>query len=437
MLRRDFIKSGTLLAGGAWASPNQLFSSNEKIKLAVLGTGWWGTDILLASVLTNENYEVVALCDVNSLALKNASGKVTESGRKAPQLFSSYEEMYKLPGLEAVVIATPTHWHALQFIAACNKGLHVFQEKPISYDIREGQAMLKAHHEANNVVLVDFPRMMVDTNSKVKQLIESGEAGKIFQVQANINSPEGALVEKPVPATFNYETFCGPAPKIKYLCNEGNETPSWRQQHDFSRGVMADWGIHYLHNIRQVMGLGLPDNVSATGGTTRNFSSDNPDHLDVRYDFGGLPVNWSHKAWGYTSPVPEWNIGVFYYGDKATIFAGDLGCEIYYSDGTKKTYGEIRFDPGSTKNDIVYKKMISDMFNQFADGIRSKSNAGIINTFEEAQRTTSCVIYGDMAFRTNAHLVIDKNSMDIKNNKDAQALLKREYRAPYQHPYKS
>jgi hypothetical protein len=171
------------------------------------------------------------------------------------------------------------------------------------------------------------------------------------------------------------------------------------------------------------------------GGTVRNFSHTNPDQLDVRFDFVGLPVYWSHKEWGFTSPTPDNNIGVFYFGEKATVFAGDLGWEVYPAKGKKISHGSVRFDPGAPENVPVYTKMFTGMFSEFAQGIRKKTNAGITNTLEEAQKTTACVIYGDMAFRTQSNLVIDAATMDIKNNKEAQAMLKREYRPPYQHPY--
>jgi predicted dehydrogenase len=434
MLRRDFIKSGTLVAGGAFITPNAFFPFEEKIKLAILGTGWWGTDVLLQNALKSGRFEVIGLCDVNSLALKNTAGIVVKAGGKEPALFSDYRQMFEMPGLSAVAIATPTYWHPLQFIAACNKGLHVFLEKPISYDITEGLAMLSAHRKAKNIVQVDFPRVMVDTNSKVKSLIQSGEAGKILQVQANINNREGDVVEKAIPATLDFETYCGPAPRKKYLCNENSDTPNWRAQHDFSRGILVDWGIHYIHNVRQILGLGLPDSVAAMGGTVRNFTSDNPDQLDVRFDFAGLPVCWTHKTWGYTAPMPDNDIGVFYYGEKATIFAGDLGYEIYPAGSAKRTVGSIRFDSGSPENAPIYDKMIVDLFIELADGIQKNSNAGITNTLEEAQKTTSTVIYGDMAYRTKGNLVIDKQTMNITNNKEAQAMLTRAYRTPYKHP---
>ncbi len=437
MIRRDFIKSGTI-AAGSLMTPFPLWAEDKKIKLAILGTGWWGTDYLLGHAIISKQFDIVALCDVNQVALENAADKVVESGNKRPQLFSSYQQMYDLPGLQAVAIATPTHWHALHFIDACKKGLHVFLEKPISYDIREGQAMMDAHQKTGNVVQVDFPRMFADINSQVKEFIDSGEAGKILQVQANINNPEAILTEKEIPTTMDFETFCGPAPRKKYLCNHNEQKPNWRGQHDFSRGIMADWGIHYIHNIRDVLDLDLPDRVGAVGGTVKNFSSDNPDYLDVRFDFNGLPVFWSHKSWGFTSPNPDYNIGIYYYGEKATIFAGDSGWEVFPAGGGDSVkYGSVVFNPVVPAEGDSYSQIMVNMFLEFADGVRKKSNEGITNTLEEAQITTSTVIYADMAFRVKSELSIDRSTMGIDNNKEAMSLLKRAYRSPYRHPYVS
>ena len=187
MERLVFLKSGSL-AASSLLLPLPLMAKEGKIKLAFLGTGWWGTDMLLPNAMSSGRFEIVGLCDVDSNALNKAADRIVEAGHARPQLFSSHKKMYEMPGLQAVAIATPTYWHPLQFIDACDKGLHVFLEKPISYDIREGQAMLEAQHKAKNVVQVDFPRIMVDTNDQVKAYIESGEAGRILQVQANINA---------------------------------------------------------------------------------------------------------------------------------------------------------------------------------------------------------------------------------------------------------
>lgn len=199
---------------------------------------------------------------------------------------------------------------------------------------------------------------------------------------------------------------------------------------------MMDWGIHHIHNARQILGLGLPDRVSAIGGITRNFTQNNPDHLEVRFDFAGLPVIWSHKSWGFTSPKPDHNIGVTYYGEKGTLFAGDMGWEVYPAGGEKIVHGGVTFAPDKPGNRERQIKMMTDMFTEFATGIRTNSNTGITNPLSEAQKTTACVIYGDLAYRTKNGLSIDAATHNVHNNDWAQALLKRSYRAPYEHPFK-
>lgn len=435
MKRRTFLKSGAL-ATGSMILPFPLFAQENKIKLAVLGTGWWARDFLMPHIMGSGQYDIVALCDVDSDALKRSAKQVTDRGGEKPALFGSYKEMYEIPGLQAVVIATPTHWHALQFIDACDKGLHVFLEKPVSYDMREGQAMLEAQRKAGIVVQVDFPRVMVDTNEQVRQYIESGAAGEIKAAKANIITEEGPLFEKAIPETMDFETYCGPAPLQKYMCPEDGNKPRWRDQFAFSRGVMFDWGIHYIHNVRQVLNLDLPEAASAIGGNNSSYPRENPDQLDVRLEYDGFPVYWSHKTWGYVAPDPDHNIGVYYFGTKATIFAGDLGWRIYPEDGSDAiAHGDIRFRPGAPENRPVLKKIFVDMFIEFAEGIRNNSNEGITNTFEDAQRTTSSVIFADMAYRSQAKLQIDTSGLNIQNNEAAQDRLKRQYRSPYSHPY--
>ena len=352
-------------------------------------------------------------------ALHTAAELVVEAGAAKPRLFSSYLEMYQLQGLEAVAIVTPTHWHALQFIDACKQHLHVFLEKPVSYDIRESQAMLEAHHRARNVVQVDFPRVKGNVNREVKSFIDSGSAGKIYQVMANINHHEGKLHEQEIPSTLNFEAFCGPAPRPKFLC-EQEGIPMWRGQRAFSRGILFDWGIHYIHNARQVVGLNLPDNVMSTGGITKNFTHDNPDHLDVRLDFDGLPVCWSHKTWGYQSPVPNNNYGIYYYGEAATIFAGDMGWEVYLKNGERITYGDVRFNPSVPSVWQQYLNWTAEILTEFAQQVRNNSNEGITNTLEDAVKTTAAVIYADLSYILKSSLSIDKTKMNVLNHDEAR-----------------
>ena len=434
MERHTFIKTGSL-ASGALMAPISLKKADEKIKLGIVGVGWWGTDYILRFALECKQYEIVGLCDVDQVTLKNASANVVATGASAPQLFGNYEQLYDMPGLQAVAIVTPTHWHPLQFIAACKKGLDVWLEKPLSYDIREAQAMQEAHQQAGNMVNVDFPRLYSDANAEVKRVIESGELGEIHQIQFNIHRGGGLPPEAQIPATFDYETFCGPAPKLPYRCAPEGVRPNWRSQHGFSRGVLADWGIHYLQNIRTVMDLGLPDEITAMGGNVLKDGRQHPDYLDVKFDFAGLPVQWTYKAWGHTNPLPHTDIGTFYYGDKATLWVYDIGWEIYSSKGLVKSEGHPR-EPYSSPifNELTDKAFILQ-FNTFADAIRSRSPKQIRGTFDHGFIATSSIIYADLAYRTKRPVRIDHQTMDIRDNEAASALLTRAYREPYEHPY--
>jgi predicted dehydrogenase len=437
MERRAFLKTSSL-AAGAWMTSVPAVRPADRIKLGIVGTGWWGTDYLLNFAHQSGEFDIVALCDVNKLALQNAVNKLTAAGAPSPALFHDYQDLYEFPGLQAVVIATPTHWHSLQFIDACRKGLHIWQEKPISYDIREAQAMQKAYEASEVVVNIDFPRLHAPINDQVKDYIQSGKAGEIYQIQANIHSPTGAPREAEIPDTIDWDKFCGPAPKLKYLAHPVPSRTNWRLQQGFSRGILADWGIHYLQNIRSVMDLELPDKVSAIGGITKNQGQDHPDHLEVRFEYAGLPVTWSHKTWGFTAPLPHTNIGVFYYGDKATVFAADSGWEVYPADGSgRKEYGSVRVALGSDEYEAEIRREFIVQFQEFAKAIRAKSNHQIKGTFQEGFNSTTAVIYADLAYLTGSTLTIDKNSMDIPGNAFAQSMLLRPYRHPYRHPYQT
>lgn len=433
MNRRQFIQNaGVASVGLAW--PKLPVWADRKIKTAIIGTGWFGTDLLLPNALATGQCEIVALCDVNQHAFQKSLDALQKAGLPKPVIFSDYKKMYEMPGLEAVIIASPTHWHALQFIDACQKGLHVFLEKPVSYDIAEGQAMLAAHQKAGNVVVVDFERVQFGINEQVKTYIDSGEAGKIRQVVINLHSPEGPVIEKSVPSHIDFEAFCGPAPRQKFLCNPDSDIPNWRASHAFGRGTMVDWGSHYLHNARKVMGLGLPDSAQAIGGILKNTTQMQPDYLDVHFKYGSLPVQYVQRGWGYVSPLPDTNIGVWYLGEKAGIFSGEFGWEVYPADGKPKiNHGEVGFKPWTPEFNTKMNDGIRKQFAEWFGGIAAKSNKGISAPLADAIQTNTAAIMADLSYRTGTE--ITQNNLDASINPEAIKLLKRDYALPYKHPF--
>ncbi|MCB0687244.1 MAG: Gfo/Idh/MocA family oxidoreductase [Saprospiraceae bacterium] len=434
MKRRTFLKTSTLAATGL-VTPQHFVKADDKIKLGILGTGWWARDFLINYAIPTNEFDIIGICDVNQKAMDMALEKIATLGGKKPAVFKDYHELLNMPDLQAVVIATPTHWHALQFIEACEKGLDIWQEKPLGYDIREMQAMEKAYKKAKNIVSIDFPRLYGPVNNEVKDYIQSGQAGEIRAIQFNIHSGDGTAPVTDVPSYLNYEDFCGPAPLLPYTCYPQGIGSAWRGQHGFSRGILADWGIHYLENIRQIMDLDLPDSIS--GIASFNVpGAEHPGLQEVIFDFQGRPVQWSHKGWGYSNPLSHTNMGVFYQGSKGTIFATDLGWEVYPSDGSGvKEYGGPKLGYGAPEFMAGVQMAFDLQFKHFAQAIRDRDDREILGKFDDGLKATAAVTYADMATRTQAPVVIDHSNLSIKDNAQAGAQLLRSYRSPYSHPY--
>jgi predicted dehydrogenase len=347
------------------------------------------------------------------------------------KLFKHYQEMYQMKGLDAVIIATPIHWHALQFIDACKQKLPVFLEKPVFYDIREGQMMVKAAQEAANITKVNFIRLQSNAYKEAKAYIDSGKAGKIYQVEANLHFPAGGnLVEKPVPATLDYELWCGPAPVTPYLCPPDSEKINWRAIDAYCHGHLYDWGIHHINTLRHVMNLDIPNSIMAMGGNTR-YKATTPDYLSVQFDFNGLPVTWNHRIWGSAQFNDETTDGMFFYGEKETVFLRDWGWSVVPTDTKleKRTVGKLSFEWQDLGN------FVDAQMQEFANAIKTMKREAVLSPIEDAFKTTVAVNLADIAYKAKSSIEFDAANMRIKNSEQANHLLKREYRKPYQHPY--
>jgi len=163
-----------------------------------------------------------------------------------PGTFKYYQDLLDIKGLEAVFIATPPQWHALHFLAACEKGLDIYAEKPLSYDVMEGMAMVNVWKKTGNIVQVGFQRRQNNAFKKAKEIIESGRIGEVHQIVAQIHyNPEiRDTTIQPPPASLDWEEWCGPAPKLDYCPNIAHF--AWRLEKEYGNGHLVDWGIHYI-----------------------------------------------------------------------------------------------------------------------------------------------------------------------------------------------
>ena len=161
-------------------------STPRTVKVGLIGCGWWGLVVTKAAFKAG-GVEIVGVCDVDSAHLEKAANEIASLQANRPATFKAYEDLLAVPGMEAVIIATPPQWHALQFIAALERGLHVYCEKPLAYDVREGQAMAAAAARSDRIVQIGFQRRQSPPYHAVKRMIDEGRIGRIVQVDAQIH----------------------------------------------------------------------------------------------------------------------------------------------------------------------------------------------------------------------------------------------------------
>ena len=324
MNRRTFLEKaslGSALAVSPFAIP--YISADTKLKVGLIGAGWYGM-VITEAALAVGGVEVIGVCDVDSQHLSDSITKLEKIQGSKPKAFKDYNELLEEKDLQAVFIGTMPHWHALQFISACEKGLAIYCEKPLSYDVAEGLSMIKAARKAGNIVQIGFQRRQSEAFKRVREYIASGKAGEIQQIEAQIHynpSIEDITVQEP-PASLDWETWCGPAPRLDYRPSIGHK--SWRLEKEYGNGHMVDWGIHHIDIIRVILDLDMPHTFRSDGGLFKlKGEITTPDTLDAHMYFDKQTLKWQHRLWGTGELNKKYNNGIFFFGDQATVFGSD------------------------------------------------------------------------------------------------------------------
>ncbi len=243
-----------------------------------------------------------------------------------------------------------------------------------------------------------------------------------MQVDAQIHYNAGTLdaTPQPPPASLDWDLWCGPGPKIPYSPQVGHK--NWRLEKTSGHGHLVDWGIHWIDGIRRILGLGMPKQITAAGGLYYlKGKITTPDMLTVHFEFDRCPVVWRHRIWGAEEYQPETSNGIFFFGDRGTIFASDAAWTfVPKGQGTKREEHKAPADQG-----LEHMK-------EFLQAVRTRKPP--VQSVEDAFRSTATVQLGMIAYETNSTIAWDAASERIPGNPQAAALLRREYRAPWKHP---
>ncbi|WP_036155517.1 Gfo/Idh/MocA family protein [Maribacter forsetii] len=444
--RRNFIKatSASLLFTSLPAFGFKFFANEKPKKVALIGTGWYGTGDVLRLIQV-ANVEVVSLCDVDTNQLNTAAELVSERQKngKKPKLFTDYRTMLKSTELDIVLIGTPDHWHALTCIAALKSGAHVYVQKPISVDVMEGEAMVAAARKYNRVVQVGTQRKstphLIDAK---KQIIDAGLLGTIghvdmccyYHMRANGNPSE-----QEVPDFFDCDMWTGPAPMRPY---DGLPHKRWwRTFREYGNGITGDMCVHMLDTVRWMLDLGWPKRISSEGGiyVQKDGKSNISDSQSAVFEYDGLNCNWQHRTWGNPDD-PEYPWAFKIYGEKGVLKGDVMKAEFVPVNGSESIRFDVLYEKEKYPEDLSEKDIelhaapatrrhMIDFLNAI------KNNTKPVADIENGHISTASCILANISMDLKRPLVYDPQSRTVINDSEATALLQRDYRGQWEHPH--
>lgn len=432
----------TLIAGGVAASvaglaplsrasaQRRLVSANDKLQVGLIGCkgmGWAN----LTAMMKGADVVPVALCDVDARVLAERGAELRKMTGRAPRLYDDYRRMLDDRAVDAVIIATPDHWHALQLIDAMSAGKDVYCEKPLGNSIAECRAMVAAKQRHGRVVQVGQWQRSNRHWADAIALVHAGGIGRVRKVKAWAYMGWMKRVEpKPdqaAPAGVDYDRWLGPAPVHAFNPNRFHF--SWRWYWDYAGGLMTDWGVHLMDIALLGMKASVPRSVSSLGGAYGYPGSamETPDTQTAIYDFGDCSVEWEHAVGIGQGPYGGRDHGVAFIGETGTLIVDRGKWEVIpeVSDGKPLT----RAVPVTKSSDEGIDRHTADFVACVKDRARTPACP-----IESAANTAIVCQMGNVAWRTGRKVHWDATAGQFKDDAQANALITPRYRAPYRLP---
>jgi predicted dehydrogenase len=411
--RRDFLRHGAGLSLALSLSPHLLGEDkpSNRIRIGCIGVGGQG-NANLGAQLKN----VVAVCDVDKDHLQKAKDRVEKANGGTCAAYSDYRKLLDSKDVDAVVVSTPDHWHALISIDACAAGKDVYCEKPLTLTVAEGRAMVHAARKHKRIVQCGSQQRSDAKFRKGCELVRSGYIGKVHTVRVGIpgvNFKGPAVADSDPPAVLDYDFWLGPAPKRPY--NEKRVHYLFRFFWDYSGGQMTNWGAHHL-DIAQ-WGLGMDDSGPVTIEGKARYQKDKwyevPEWFEATYTYAnGVKLICGQSQKG----------GTTFEGDKGTIHVNRGVLESTPADIVKTALGE--------KDVHLYES--KSHHGNWLECIRSRKLP--ICDVEIGHRSATVCHLGNISIRTGRKFTWDPVKETIVDDKDAAAMLSRPYRAPWKLP---
>ena len=438
--RRRFLQQSSLLIGGATlvsASNNQAFAifknkiaPADQINIGAIGINGMGWSNV-KSALKIPGVNLVAVCDIDQNVIDKRLGELAALKFDATKVkrYGNYKQLLAQKDIDAVIIGTPDHWHALIMIDALQAGKDVYVEKPVGNSIAECRAMVAAQKRYNKVVQAGQWQRSQQHFKDAVDFVYSGQLGNIRTVKVwcyqGWMKPAPVVPDSAPPAGVDYKTWLGPAPTKAF--NSSRFHFNFRWFWDYAGGLMTDWGVHLLDYGLLGMKAPVPKTVVSLGGKFAypDLAQETPDTLTALYEFDNFNLVWDH-AMGIDNGSYGRDHGIAYIGNNGTLVLYRDGWEVIEEKQGKNKVSK----PFAAKSDNGLDKH----WENFISVVRSRKMDELNCPIEAGAHVATVAQMGNISFKTGQRVVWDKAAGKFTDEKLNQKYLMKEYHNGYKLP---
>lgn len=421
------------MGAAAAASAMRVWGANDRINVAIIGLGGRGSGHLnIYSKLPEAR--VAGLCDVNQAAREKAQATLTKNAGETAKQYEDMREAFADPGIEAVSIATPNHWHALSAIWAMKAGKDVYGEKPASHNIHEGQVMIETARATGRMLQIGSQHRSEPFKIRAMEAIQGGLIGKVYQSKGLCYKRRVSIGKKPdtpTPPGVNWDLFLGPAPMRPF--NELRFIYNWHWFWDTGNGDIGNQGVHQMGIARWGMGDPTwPLTAHAHGGKfAYDDDQETPNTQLASFDFGGRELVFETRGLltggeGFVT-VPQGSapldikIGNLFYGSEGWAAMNDQGFQAFKGESNELVMEE-RAERGMNTTELHMQ--------DFLAACRSRRHQDLTDEIANAHVSASMCHLANISYRVGRPLTLETGPRFV-NDSEANQLLTRDYREPY------
>ena len=419
--RRRFLSQGAagVAAGvvGIGRTATAEDSPSHIVRLGVIGVRSQGKTLGVECARVS-GARVISVCDVDESMRARAAVAIEESQHSAPKQAEDFRRLLDDPEIDAVLIATPDHWHAVMTILACQAGKDVYVEKPASQTIREGRAMIAAAEQHGRVVQCGLQQRSGDHFRSAVEFVQSGQLGTVRLAKAwsvHRRQSLGHKPDGPPPPGVNYDLWLGPAAEQPFNVNRFHY--NWRWNWQFGSGELGNWGVHLLDVARWGLDVALPGRVAASGGSFY-FDDDQqtPDTLTVTYSYPDAAIVWEHRCWSQHGNEGR-SAAVAFFGDQGTLIVDRSGWKVY---GCRESHF-------AGASELRQAHLVD-----FLDAVRTRRFPAC--DIRTGHISSALCHLGNAAYRLGREIVVDPETETFSGDSETGLSLDRQYRQPWALP---